>query len=269
MAVLPHARDEIEALAGHSAIQSLEAAQGWNVQEWILTDDDVERAVAAYQAIMSVGLDDELDQLLADMGVDALGPPAATDQHARVMRADAIELVAAATVLAVDSADLNHLHMPNVPKMAGQKSDSGIDVVGIDLDPTASGPIGEGERLLLVSVKHTAGKYASSMRGKLEQSVTEDLSAPYLQRQLTVLHGRLIQSGTSVDTARRVFYFLRETHSHPQVRIVCVAAAAPPPGCNLFEQPDQLMQTDMPDAHFRMLLVPSLPTLHEKLIPDD
>lgn len=266
--MLPHARDEIEALAGHSAIQSLEAVLGWNVQEWTLTDDDIERAVAAYQAILSVGLDDELDQLLADMGVDPLGPPAATDQHARVMRADAMELVAAATVLAVDSADIDDLHMPNVPKMAGQKSDSGIDVIGIDLDPTASGPIVEGERLLLVSVKHTAGKYASSMRGKLEKSVTADLSAPYLQRQLTTLHGRLIQSGVSEETARRVFYFLRETRTHPQVRIVCVAAAAPPPGCNLPDQPEQLTETDMPDAHFRMLLVPGLPKLHEKLVPD-
>jgi type IV pilus biogenesis protein CpaD/CtpE len=265
--VLPHARDEIEALARHSAIRPLEAVQGWNVQLWTLTEEDVDRAVAAYQAILSVGLDNELEQLLADMGVDPLGPPATTDQHARVMRADAIELVAAATMLAEESADTDDLHMPNVPKMAGQKSDSGIDVVGIALDSAVTGPIVEGERLLLVSVKHTIGKYASSMRGKLERSVTDDLSAPYLQRQLTTLHGRLLQSGVSEETARRVFYFLRETRTHPQVRIVCVAAAAPPPECNLLDQPEQLTETDMPDAHFRMLLVPALPTLHQKLVP--
>lgn len=266
--MLPHARDEIKALAQHSNVVLMDATQGWNIQEWTLNDDDVDRAVAAYQAILSVGLDDELEQLLADMGVDPLGPPAETDQHARVMRADAIELVAAATVVAVDDVDIDDLHMPNVPKMAGQKSDSGIDVIGIELDPEESGPIVPGEQLLLMSVKHTIGKYASGMRGKLEKSVTDELPAPYLLRQLSTLHGRMIESGVSKGTARRAFYFLRETLSHPQVRIVCVAGAAPPPHCNLPDQPAQLAETAMPDAHFRMLLVPSLATLHEKLVPD-
>ena len=265
--VLPHARAEIEALAQHSSILPLAAEGGWNVQEWTLSTDDVDRAVSAYQAILSVELDDELDHLLAEMGVDPLGSPAETDQHAKVMRADAIELVAAATVLAVDDLSVDELHMPNVPKMAGQKSDSGIDAIGIELDPAASGPIQAGERLLLVSVKHTISKYASGMRGKVEKSVTEDLSAPYLQRQLTTLHGRLIQSGVSEATAKRVFYFMRETLSHPQVRVVCVAAAAPAPDCNLQDQPAQLTDTEMPDAHFRMLLVPDLADLHEKLVP--
>jgi hypothetical protein len=265
--VLPHARDEITALAEHSRVVSLAASNGWEVQKWALTDQDVQRVIAAYQALMSVELDDELDQLLADMGVDRLGPQAVTDQHARVMRADAIEIVAAATVLAVDDANIDDLHMPNIPKMAGQKSDSGIDVIGIQLDPDEAGPITSGERLLLASVKHTVDQYASGMRGKLEKSVSEELPTPYLHRQLTTLHGRMIQSGVTPGTAKRVFYFLRETLTHPQVRVVCVAAAAPPPDCNLPDQPAQLAATDMPDAHFRMLLIPDLPTLHEKLVP--
>lgn len=266
--MLPHARDEIKALAEQSNVVLMEPTQGWNVEEWTLTDEDVDRAVEAYQAILSVELDDELDQLLADMGVDPLGPPAETDQHAKVMRADAIELVAAATVVAVDDMDIDGMHMPNVPKMAGQKSDSGIDVIGIELDADVSGPIVPGERLLLMSVKHTIDKYASGMRAKLEKSITDDLSGPYLLRQLTVLHGRMIASGMSNETAMRTFYFMRETHSHPHVRVVCVAAANPAPHCNLSEQPAQLGTTEMPDAHFRMLLVPSLETLHEKLVPD-
>src|SRR4051812_29995654 len=101
--VLPHARIEITALADHSGVVSLGSVRGWNVEQWEMNEEDIERAVAAYQAILSVELSDELDQLLADMGVDPLGPPATTDQHARVMRADAIELVAAATVIAIDN----------------------------------------------------------------------------------------------------------------------------------------------------------------------
>jgi hypothetical protein len=265
--MLPHARDEINSLAEHSRVVSLEAAQGWNVQEWALTDDDVQRSVAAYQALMAVELDDELDQLLDDLGVERLGAPATTDQHARVMRADAIELVAAASVIAVDEASIDDLHMPNVPKMSGQKSDSGIDVMGIDLHPGEFGPIVPGERLLLVSVKHTVDKYASGMRGKLEKSVNDELSVPYLYRQLKVLNGRMIDSGVSRESALRVFYFLRDTHSHPQVRVVCVAAAAPEPDCNLASQPAQLVETEMPDAHFRMLYVPGIAALHERLVP--
>lgn len=265
--MLPHARDEITALAQHSAVVSLAAVQGWNVQEWQLSPDDVERAVAAYQALLSVDLDDELDQLLVDMGVDRLGPAATTDQHAKVARADAIELIAAATVISVDDVDIDDLHMPNVPKMASQKSDSGIDVIGVELDPAASGDIVAGERLLIVSVKHTVNKYASNMRGLLEKSVTDEMPRPYIYRQLTTLHGRMVQSGADPDTAKRVFHFLRETLTHPQVRVICVAAGAPPPACNLPDQPAQLAKTDMPDAHFRMLLVPDLATLHKKLVP--
>jgi hypothetical protein len=265
--VLPHARGEIMALAEHSSVISLESVQGWSVQAWTLTDEDVQRAVAAYRALMAVDLDDELDQLLVDLGVERLGPAATSGQHARVMRADAIELMAAATVIAFDDAAVDDLHMPNVPKMAGKKSDSGIDVVGIMLDRDTAGSIVAGERLVLVSVKHTVDRYASGVRGQLEKSVTDEWPAPYLYSQLTTLNGNMIREGVSDETARRVFYFLRETLSHPQVRVVCVAAAAPPPHCNLPDQPAQLGQTAMPDAHFRMLLVSDVSALHEKLMP--
>ena len=265
--VFPHAREQIMALAEHCALVTLDPVQGWNVQQWTLTDDDVGRAVAAYQALLAVDLDDELDQLLADMGVDRYGPPATLVQHERVMRADAVELMAAATVISFDEADIDDLHMPNVPKMSVHKSDSGIDVIGIEMDASAAGPIVDSERLILVSVKHTVDRYAAALRGQLEKSVTEEWPALYLHRQLTTLHGRMRQSGVSADTARRIFYFLRETLRHPRVRVVCVGAAAPPPDCNLPDQPVQLGDAAMPDAHFRMLLVPDVASLHEKLVP--
>lgn len=265
--MLPHARDEIAALAEQCALVTLDPVHGWNVQQWVLTEDDVQRAVTAYRALLAVDLDDELDELLAELGVDRLGPPPTSAQHERVMRADAVELMAAATLIAFDEADLDDLHMPNVPKMSTYKSDSGIDVMGIELSAGASGPIVDGERLILVSVKHTIDQYASGLRGELEKSVTDDWPAPYLLRQLTTLHGRMRQGGVSEETSRRVFYFLRETLRHPRVRVVCVGAAAPPPHCNLPDQPIQLSQTQMPDAHFRMLLIPSVGSLHEKLVP--
>lgn len=255
------------ALAEHCNVVSLDPVQGWEIQTWTLTPDDIDRAAAAYRALMAVNLDDELDQLLVELGVDRLGPPATTNQHARVMRADTIELMAAATVISFDRADIDDLHMPNVPKVAGKKSDSGIDVVAIVLNADAPGPIVEGERLVLVSVKHTVDKYASGVRGQLEKSVTDEWPAPYLYRQLTTLNGNMIREGVSEETAKRVFYFLRETLKHPQVRVVCVAGAAPPPHSNLPDQPVQLGETDMPDAHFRMLLVPDIAALHEKAIP--
>ncbi|SDU17841.1 hypothetical protein [Jiangella alkaliphila] len=265
--MIPHARDEIKMIAQHSRVVALDTAQGWNIQQWALDDDDIVRAVAAYQALLRVDLNEELDQLLADMGVDRLGPPATSDQHAKVMRADAIELVAAATVVAVDDVDIDDMHMPNVPKMAVQKSDSGIDIIAVELDPDASSDIGPGDRLVLVSVKHTVSRRAGGMRGKLEKSVTDELPAPYIHRQLTTVHGRLLQAGVNPNVAQRIFFFLRETLSNPRVRVVCIAAAAPTPHCNLADQPAQLAQTNMPDAHFRMLLVPNLATLHERLVP--
>ncbi|MBT9273560.1 hypothetical protein KMZ32_05645 [Phycicoccus sp. MAQZ13P-2] len=263
--MLPHARAEITALAHHSAPASQGKAQGWNVQLWELTEEDVARVGAAYRALLAVAPTDELSQLLVDMGIDALGPVPSTDQHAKVARADAMELAAAATALSVDGATIDTLHMPNIPKMAGMKSDSGIDIVGVELDPTEDGELVDGERLLIVSVKHTTSKYASGMRGKLEKSISEDLSGPYLYRQLTTVHGRMIQSGVTPETAQRVFHFLRETLTNPKVRLVCVAAAAPPPDCNLPDQPSQLLETQAPDAHFRMLLVPKISSLHREL----
>lgn len=265
--MIPHARAELTALAEASSVISLDSVQGWNVQRWDLTEEDVDLTVDAYRAILDGSLEDDLQQLLAELEVDELGPPADSEQHARVMRADAIELVAAATVLAVEAASLDDLDMPNVPKMAGKKSDSGIDVVGVELTPGVTGPIVDGERLLLISVKHTVDQYASSMRGKLEKSVSDDFTVPYLHRQLLTLHGRMIQRGIVREMADRVMYFLRDTLTHPHVRIICVAAAAPPPSCNLPDQPSQLAAVGMPDAHFRMLLVPNLESLHERLVP--
>jgi hypothetical protein len=264
--VLPHARHELAALARHSAVLTQGQAQGWSVQQWQLTPDDVDRVVEAYRALLSVNIADELSQLLVDLGVEPLGPAPTTDQHAKVARADAVELAAAATSLSVDGATLDALHMPNVPKMAGMKSDSGIDIIGVDLDPSEAGDLVDGERLLIVSVKHTVNRYASGMRGKLEKSIGEDLSAPYLYRQLVTVHGRLLQSGVTPVTAQRIFHFMRETLTHPRVRLVCVAAAAPPPESNLPSQVPLLATTAAPDAHFRMLLIPDISRLHEKLI---
>ena len=65
-----------------------------------------------------------------------------------------------------------------------------------------------------------------------------------------------------------MFQFMRDTPTHPQVRIVCAAAAEPAPACNLLDQPALLGDKGMPDAHFRMLLVPDLSTLHTKLVPN-
>ncbi|MCX6395663.1 MAG: hypothetical protein NTV23_04195 [Propionibacteriales bacterium] len=265
--MIPHAREEIKALAARSNIVSLSAVDGWNVQEWELTTADVQRVVKAYQAILSVDLDADLDQLLIDLGVDRLGPKPDSEQHAKVARADAIELVAAATVVAVEQVGLDDIHMPNVPKMATKKSDSGIDVLGVELDSNEVGDLVAGERLVLVSVKHTIGKYASGMRSKLEASLKDDLSGPYIYRQLTNLQGRMIQAGVPEATANRVIYFMRETLSNPNVRIIGVAAAEPDPDCNLQDQTGLLEHTDSPDAHFRMLLVPGLKALHTKLVP--
>lgn len=267
--MLPHARKEVRALARHSKFETLDDANGWKVQSWELTQADVDRVISAYQALLTgVDLDDELSDLLSDMGLDPLGEPATTEHHAKLARADAMELVGAATLLAIEDLDVDDLHMPNVPKMAGKKSDSGIDVIGVELNPSATGEPGPGERLVICSVKHTVGQYASGMRNKLESSVGADMSAPYLLRQLTTLHGRMVQSGIPATTADRVLYFLRDTLNHPGVRVVCVAASAPVPDCNLPDQPTLLEQAEGDDMHFRMILVPDLSTLHEKLLPE-
>ncbi|MFJ2757370.1 hypothetical protein ACIO3S_17335 [Nocardioides sp. NPDC087217] len=263
--MLPHARDEVQALADNCAVVSLESNNGWDVEQWHLTDDDVTRAVAAYQAILSISLDDELDALLVELEIDRLGPPPVTKQHAKVARADAIELVAAATVVSVEQTHLDNLYMPNVPKMSEAKSDSGIDVIGVELDPTTTGPIVAGERLILVSVKHTIQKHASGMRDLLEKSVDDDLTLAYLYRQLITVNGRMKEQGLG-EGANRVMHFLGQVGT-PNVRIVCVGAASPTPACNLDDQPSLLSPSNKPDAHFRMLFVPGLETLHDQLVP--
>lgn len=265
--MLPHGQTELAEMAAQSALVSLKDVNGWEIQEWHLTPDDVERAIVTYQAVLKGDVDEEMDELLQDLGIDPLGTPALTAQRQKVVRADAIEIAAAATLMSHERITVDDLHMPNVPKMSVFKSDSGIDVLGIELDPSETGVPKQHERLIIASVKHTITNDSSGMRSLLEKSVGEDLSGPYMFRQLVTLNGRLIQSGIPKSVARRVMYFLRSTLKNPQVNVVCVAAAAPAPDCDLAEQPAKLTETKAPSMTFRMLFIPGIDTLHDRLIP--
>jgi len=140
---LPHAETELIGLSDGCSCTNHRQIRSWDVDDWLLDDDDVDRAVAAYTALLRGDTDPDAGEILIQAGVvldDLLiSRPKAVSQ---VTRADVVELIAAASLLAEDGWPLDTMHMPNVPKMARGKSDSGIDVIAARLDDTPPGSTG-------------------------------------------------------------------------------------------------------------------------------
>lgn len=206
--VLPHIQTAVESLAGRCTHENITHGNGWAVDWWELAPGDVDLAVELYPSLLLGGRTVGVQGLLAAKGIDLdalLFSPKGKDD---ITRSDLTEMVAAASIVGRDSWTSAELHMPNVPKMARKKSDSGIDVMGVLLDGRNEGDLEVGEKLILVSVKHSIQTSTAQLRSNLIKSVTDDLSRPYLACQLRVLSGDLIREGTSVAQASRVYLFL-------------------------------------------------------------
>lgn len=262
---LPHAETELLVLAAGCVCTGARTVRGWDLDRWDLDDDDVARAVATYTALLLGDTDPDADEILLDAGVTLdellLDAPGRND---RITRADVVELVAAASAIAQDSWPSGTLHMPNVPKMARGKSDSGVDAMAADLQDSPPDDLGPDDVLYLASVKHTVKTTSADLRYKLLESVGPDeLSTAYMAGQLRVFHGELLRAGVPRTTARRVYRFIRDWPDPMHVRILAVAAVAPAMAGDLNAQLNAHLPEVPPGLYrLRAVTIPDLPTLH-------
>lgn len=244
-----------------------QAANGWTVEIWELDDDDVDAAIAVYAAVLGGGATDPVIALLAEQGIDL--PTLLIDEAAAkddITRSDLTELIAAATLLAVDGWSASELHMPNVPKMSRRKSDSGIDVFAVRLEDVAGGEeLGPAEALELVSVKHTIDDSAAGMRWKLATSLSDrELSKAYVAQQLRVLSGHLRREGSTLEAAARVYFFLRDFPKAVGIHLVAAGIVAPGLKDDLAHHVTLLPENPGGRLTFRQIFVPELPTVAER-----
>lgn len=171
-------------------------------------------------------------------------------------------------MLALDGADLDRMHMPNVPKMSRRKSDSGIDVFDITLDDLASpgDDLGAGDRLVVVSVKHSVDEASvGGLRWKLVDSLSgRELTRAYMAAQLRVLHGRLCQEGMTGDVAERVYLFLRDFPDPMLVKMVAVGVVDVAAEDAIRHHVALLSPVSGAEHVFRAVLLPGLDELHTR-----
>lgn len=262
--MIAHARDELTALADGCVLVPQDPVQGWLVDSWLMEDDDAERAIAAYNALLLGAVDEATIELLREEGIDL---PALLVDEGRddITRSDLTEIVAAATMLVVSGWTLDELHMPNVPKMSRRKSDSGIDVFGVRLEAAETEGLHDHDLLAIASVKHTAVDDAPGVRYNVANSLgPRELSTAYLSIQLRVLNGNLLAEGIPPQIAVRVYRFLGSFRTSPAVELYGIAFSSPNAEADLHDQPRLLPTADSDNHRFRMVFVPGLPTIHER-----
>jgi hypothetical protein len=267
--VIPHGAAELLLLAERCACSEPENIHGWHVDIWSLDDDAVRRLFDTYRAVLlgDTETDDAYAQLLNEAGIplDELLIDE-EDANDRITRADAVELAGAASLLAADNWPPNTLHMPNVPAMSRAKSDSGNDVTAVILLGEAGSGLIIGERLFVASVKHTVSADIADVRRKLTKSVfPKTLTASYMALQLRVFSARLAESGMPAADSKRVFLFLRNWPDFNYVQIHAIAGVDASNAGVIDEELEKLPLVEDHTYRFRVLLIPDLTTLHERL----
>jgi len=266
--MLAHGRDALLTLAGRSRIQALNDVNGWHVDTWEMDEAAVDAAVDVYAAVLAGGATDAVLALLGETGLDLNKYLIDEDEDKEdITRADLTELTAAASLAAVPGYDVDMMRMPNVPKMSRRKSESGLDITVISLrdDLADDVDLQDGERLTIVSVKHSVSGSAGGMRWKLVDSLSErELSHPYMTSQLRVLNGQLLQEGHTRTSAARIYYFMRDFPRHDAVSLFAVGVVDPDLKDNLAHHVELLPDVGKSDRTFRMILLPGIRTVHER-----
>jgi hypothetical protein len=267
--MLPHGSEKLADLAAQCVVTPLDGVNGWGVDVWDMTASDVDLAVEIYQAVVTADMTagDPVVQALASQGIDLLAL-LADPGHGRelVTRADIAEYAAAASLIASDGFASPSMHMPNIPKLARRKSESGIDVFDVKLHQGAGGvQLGIHERLGLASVKHTLTDAASNLRLAIAKSLSgkHDLTQAYLAAQLRHLAGRLKAEGMAHADAARVTMFMANFPDPTSVGMFGIAVVDPQLRADMIAQLASLPVVRA-GHKFRIITFPTLDTVHAR-----
>lgn len=264
--MLAHGRNEVVALSKRCRLAALADANGWHIDAWHMDDIDIEAAIAIYAAVLAGGMTDPVAALLNESGIDLNRLLNDYEHHNdRITRSDLTELAAAASLVAAPGCDIDQMHMPNVPKMSRRKSDSGVDVFAASLQDLEDVDLRPDEQLVIASVKHTVGDSASSMRGKLADSLSgKELTIAYLASQLRVLNARMRQEGLSESSAARLYLFLRDFPSARNISLYAFGFVDADLNLDLIHQVSLLPDASGPSHTFRMVIMPGLRDVHSR-----
>jgi hypothetical protein len=266
--MLPHAVQEMRDLSSRVPAATFVRINGWDVDGWPLDGDAVDKVARVYRATLVPDLGAEMEAMIIANGV-TLAEVLIDGGHARdeITRSDATELAAAASFLAADGWPEDTLVMPNVPKMSRRKSDSGFDAMAVSFsDSDSLGELSRGNVLYIGSVKHSIKPDASGVRLALVKSVSaEELTFPYVGRQLVVLHGTLRREGVSANLVRRLFHFLNYLQDSHYVKVYgAVAIDSQAIHHLILDLNNHLPQLTGGQRTLRVLIFPDIATLHQR-----
>jgi len=265
--MLVDGRSEFLTLAALCETASLPTANGWRVDFWLMEESDLDAAVAVYDSVLAGGTTDDVVDILTSVGMDltALLEDAAHHRD-EITRSDLCEFISAASLISDPSCDIDSIQMPNVPKMSRRKSESGLDIVEIQLNLEGEGDLAEGERMVIASVKHTVHKTSSAdLRRTLANSLSVDALTPaYLATQFRVFRARLIQEGMPESVATRIYLFLRDFPDPAKVQLFAIGLIDPDLEDDLASQIERLPAVLDSNMTFRRILVPNLREAHER-----
>jgi hypothetical protein len=264
--MLVHGREAVLALARGCQIQRLSDVNGWHVDLWEMDEANVDAAVDAYNALLAGGATPAVLALLNETGLDLNRYLVEDESKEEITRADLTELTAAASLVAAPGCDVDTMQMPNVPKMARRKSDSGFDVSAVILRDELAEDVDlqDGERLTIASVKHTVGGSAGSMRWKLVYSLSSELTHQYVTTQLRVLNGKLRREGRTKAAASRIYYFIRDFPRPDIVNLFAIGVVDSDLKHDLTHHVELLPDIGKSERTFRMVVLPGLRTVHER-----
>jgi hypothetical protein len=260
--VIAHVEAELGRLATLCDVEDLPRSQGWTVDQCRISREALAALREAYLRITQPVPQVMLETLRAD-GVNTDEVFQETGEKVEeTARADAVELIAAATAIKKDGATPSMMYMPNVPKMSRRYSSRGLDVLVARLDPRADHPeLEPGEGLDVYSVKHTVAD-ADDLVRKLRTSLSSTvLTASYVFGQLRVLHGRLEERGINAD---RIFLVLTDFHESPHVTLYAVGCVDETEDESISSAQNLLPETRL-SRRFRRILVPHLEGLQDAI----
>ncbi len=268
--MIPHGGPELLALAGGCTCSNARLIRGWQVDDWLMTEEDLNRLADAYRAVLlgdTAAATSPILELL-ELGQVKLETLLLDEEGAndRVTRADAVELAGAASLLRADQWPPETLRMPNVPALSRAKSESGNDAMAVRLSEGILGDLSAEEALYVASMKHSIAPRTSDVRLKLVRSVQPpEMSTAAMARNLRPFAARLKELGMRQEEAERIYLFLRDWPDFSCVAIHAIAAIDVSQAEEFEVQLQHLPEVEPSTYRLRVILIPELATLHERL----
>jgi hypothetical protein len=250
-------------------LEQLPTAGGWSADLWTFGPAATAELIAGYLALLEAATDDKVIATLAAQGVSInhlLHEPTVGDRP-MVTRSDLSELAAAATIIGGDGYDPDHLYMSNVPKGSRRRSEVGIDLVYVALNPDGPDMLGDDEGVHMTSVKHTLDGPVGALRRQVVESLpeSETCTIQYVGTQLRVLEARIAERHPHIN-AQRIFLSILGLRHPPYTYRTGVPVVDTKRRREMADEGAHLPPVDTNRHHFRVIALDDLAELHAQCL---